>query len=55
MTTFSAEDAQLALNELRTEIRLVLGNSSYLKSLLKKDNPTKGEARQLAAYRIIAG
>ena len=55
MTTFTAEDAQLALNELRTEVRLALVNSSYLKSLLKKDNPTKGEARQRTAYMTIAG
>jgi hypothetical protein len=53
MTNYSVEDVQEALNELRSSIRLKLNSSDYLKELLKKARPTRGERMQRSAFETI--
>jgi len=53
MTNYSVEDVQEALNELRSSIRLKLNSSDYLKELLKKASPTRGERMQRSAFETI--
>ena len=53
MTNYSIADVQDALSELRSEIRLALNSVDYVKSLLKKEHPTRGEAMQCSAYETI--
>ena len=53
MTNYSIADVQDALSELRSEIRLALNSVDYVKSLLKKEHPTRGEGMQRSAYEAI--
>ena len=53
MTNYSIADVQEALSELRSEIRLVLNAADYVKNLLKKEHPTRGEMMQRSAYEAI--
>jgi len=53
MTSYSVEDVQGVLNALRSEICLQLGSADYVKGLLKKTKPTRGEAMQRSAYMTI--